>query len=126
MSGEVVFEGDEFSRGTSGGTMTIVPRSGVVDFMMRRRIVRSERQARLVAAGIAVFTLALAVTSATWAARSLRLPPPKPYAAMSTGERESLPLRQRLYLDRVEAARAEADAQKFQERFRAPGTQNEI
>lgn len=119
-SSEVVFEGDDFTRGqTRGGESTLVAKSSVTDFLLRKHIVRSERQARWVAGSIAALSIALTVMSANWATRALGAPPAgKPFAEMTVAERAELPPKHRLYLEKLERAAAEAKEAEIRNRFR--------
>lgn len=118
-----MFEGDEFTRGnTRGGEVTAVARSSVADFLLKRRVVRSERQARWLAGFIALLAVGLVFVSASWATKTLGATPnAKRYVEMSSAERAALPARHRLYLERLQR---EADLQKEREirdKFSAPG-----
>lgn len=117
---DVVFEGDDFTRGrTRAGEVTEVARSSVADFLLRRRIVRSERQARWVATSIALLAVGLVVASASWATQTLGASPStKRFAEMTKEERGALPAKHRLYLERLDRAAAEAKEQEVRDRFR--------
>lgn len=118
---DVVFEGDEFTRVSSRTDVsTVVARSSVADFLLRRRVVKSEREARWLAVAIALMSIAFVLASATWAGRSLgATPDAKPYAQMSAAERAALPVRQRLYLERLEQAERDRQAEEIRERNRS-------
>jgi hypothetical protein len=122
---DVVFEGDEFTRGgTRGGEVTEVARSSVADFLLRRRFVRSERQARWAAASIAIIAVALVAASATWATRTLgAAPSSKSFAEMSAAERAALPAKHRLYLERLDRAEAEEKERAIRDRFKSANEQ---
>ncbi len=117
---DIVFEGDEFTRGkTRSGDVEVVARSAVAEYLLRRRFVKSERQARWIAASIALISVFLVVASATWATRALSATPStKSFAEMNEAERRQLPVKHRLYLERVEQQRQEARDQRIRDQFR--------
>jgi hypothetical protein len=114
----VIFEGDDFSRsGARLGAASVVARSSVADFLLRHRLVRSERQARWLAVLLAFVAFAGVIAAAGWAADRLRVAAPTDYASMSPAERQALPLRERLYLEQVERERAAARDREARERL---------
>ncbi len=121
MDSEVVFEGDEFTRGqTRGGDSALVAKSSVTDFLLRKGVVKSERQARWVAGSIAALSIALTAASANWATSALGAPPEgKPFAEMSATERAALPAKHRIYLEKLSRAAAEAKEAEIRNRFRS-------
>lgn len=120
MSDEIVFEGDEFTRGnTVSGALKAVARSPVADFLVRRQIVRSERHARWLAVFIAVLAIGLTAGSAKWAIAAVNATPStKSYAEMTASERLELPAKHRLYLERIEREREAARDARARDRFR--------
>lgn len=118
---EVIFEGDEFTRGgTRSGDSSLVAKSSVTEFLLRNRIVKSERQARWLATSIAAISISLTVASANWATRALGAAPiGKPYAEMSAAERSELPAKHRIYLEQLQRAAAEAKELEIRNRFRS-------
>ncbi len=121
MATEIVFEGDEFTRGnTRGGEVTEVAKSSVAEYLLRRRFVRSERQARWIAAGIALLSVGLVVASVSWATKTLGASPStKQFAEMTREERRALPTKHRLYMEKLERAAAEARERELLERGRS-------
>jgi hypothetical protein len=118
---DVVFEGDEeFTRGsTRSGATSVVAKSAVAEFLLRRRIVRSERQARFLAASVATMAIVLVIAATLWTTRTMGASgPAKPYSRMTAAERAALPVRQRLYLENLERAAAEAKEEQIRSRFR--------
>jgi hypothetical protein len=117
---DIVFEGDEFTRGnTRGGAVTEVAKSSVAEYLLRRRFVRSERQARWVAAGIAALSVGLVAASVSWATKTLGATPDgKPFSEMTREERAALPVRHRLYMEKLERAAAEEKERELLERGR--------
>lgn len=117
---DIVFEGDDFTRGnTRGGAVTEVAKSSVAEYLLRRRFVRSERQARWVAAGIAALSVGLVVASVSWATKTLGATPSgKPFSEMTREERKALPVRHRLYMEKLERAAAERKERELIERGR--------
>lgn len=117
---DVVFEGDEFTRGrTRSVAATAVARSSVAEFLLHRRIVRSERQARLMAASIALIAVGLVVASASWATKTLGATPnAKRFSQMSAQERSALPAKHRLYLERLDRAANEIKEAEIRNRFK--------
>ncbi len=120
MNSEIVFEGDEFTRGQiRAEESALVAKSSVTDFLLRKRIVNSERQARWVAGSIAALSIALTAASANWATNALGAPPAgKPFAEMTAAERAALPAKHRAYLEKLSRAAAEAKEAEIRNRFR--------
>jgi hypothetical protein len=117
---EVVFEGDDFTRGrTRTGEVTAVARSSVADFLMKRNFVHSERQARWIAVSIALLAIGLVVASVSWATQTLgATPSTKRFAQMTAAERAALPAKHRLYLERLDRAASEEREREIRDRFR--------
>lgn len=122
---EVVFEGDqEYTRGaTRGGVSRVVARSSVADFLLRRHIVTSERQARWFAGLIAAIAVGLVAASASWAAKAVGAAPTAlPYGQLTAAERALLPAQHRLYLERLKREADDAKERAIRERFRSGDT----
>jgi hypothetical protein len=124
---DIVFEGDEFTRcNTRAEEATSVARSSVADFLLRRRVVKSERQARWLAGFIAILAIGSVVLSATWATKTLGATPnAKRYVEMSATERAALPARHRLYLERLQREVEMKKEQELRDKFKAPGAQKQ-
>jgi hypothetical protein len=122
---EVVFEGDEpvASRAFDGNLPTA--RSSVADLLLRSHVVRSERQAQWMAVGVALIAIGLVIGAAIWAGSALGSPDPaKPFSQMTEAERDALPIKHRVYLERLERAEREQRDRIMRDSRVAPATQN--
>jgi hypothetical protein len=112
---EVVFEGDELSA-LPGEANLSVARSSVADFLVRSHVVKSERNAQFLAVSIALLSIGLVAGATIWATGAGATVEAKPYALMSAEERDALPAKHRIYLERLERAEAEQRARLAEER----------